>query len=152
MENVKIIYLASDHAAVQLKKDLVDFCRNSFIGVEVLDLGTDTQESCHYPTYASALAKQVQNRKEQAVGILLCGSGIGVSMVANRYKFIRAALCRDVEDARLSREHNNSNVLCLGARNTTRDDACKIVERWMKTSFQGGRHQERIDLFDQLGE
>lgn len=118
--------------------------------IEFVDLGTQSEESCHYPEFASAVAKKVS--AENAKGLLVCGSGIGVSMVANRYKGVRAALCRTVEEAKLSRQHNNSNVLCLGERITEQNLAEEIFEAWLTTEFEGGRHQNRIDLFDQLGE
>jgi ribose 5-phosphate isomerase B len=91
-------------------------------------------------------------KKEKTFGILLCGSGIGVSMAANRYKDIRAALCRDEDDAKMSRQHNNANVLCLGGRKTPIEMIFKISDTFLSTSFEGGRHQTRVDQFNLLGE
>jgi len=141
------IFIASDHAAFNEKNLLRDYLKNNY---EVVDLGTNSQESTHYPEWAKKLVEEVL--KENTIGILLCGSGIGVSMVANRYKGIRAALCRDEDDARMARLHNNANVLCLGGRKTAPDLLKKIVDRFLATSFEGGRHQIRIDQFDSLGE
>jgi len=141
------IFIASDHAAFNEKNLLRDYLKNHH---EVIDLGTNSLESTHYPEWAKKLVEEVL--KENTIGILLCGSGIGVSMVANRYKGIRAALCRDEDDAKMARLHNNANVLCLGGRKTTPELLKKIADRFLATSFEGGRHQIRIDQFDSLGE
>jgi ribose 5-phosphate isomerase B len=141
------IFLASDHAAFQEKNLLIEYLK---IHHEVIDLGTYSADSTHYPEWAKKLVEKV--REEQVPGILLCGSGIGVSMVANRYHGIRAALCRDIDDARMSRLHNNSNVLCLSGRKTSVDDLKKICDTFLTTEFEGGRHQIRIDQFNNLGE
>lgn len=144
----KTIYIGSDHAGFKMKSAFLKTLKEK--NIEFVDLGTQSEESCHYPEFASAVAKKVS--AENAKGLLVCGSGIGVSMVANRYKGVRAALCRTVEEAKLSRQHNNSNVLCLGERITEQNLAEEIFEAWLTTEFEGGRHQNRIDLFDQLGE
>lgn len=141
------IYIASDHAAFEGKNNLVAHLKKEH---EVIDLGTDSPESTNYPVWAKKLVEKV--REEHVPGILLCGSGIGVSMTANRYKGIRAALCRDEEDAKMSRLHNNANVLCLSGRRTPIDLITRITDVFLSTPFEGGRHQTRIDLFDQLGE
>lgn len=141
------IYIASDHAAFEEKNKLVDHLKKEH---EVIDLGTNSSDPTNYPEWAKKLVQKV--RSEQVPGILLCGSGIGVSMTANRYKGIRAALCRDEEDAKMSRLHNNANVLCLSGRRTPVDLIVKITDMFLSTSFEGGRHQTRIDQFDQLGE
>src|SRR4051812_14138646 len=107
------IYIACDHAAFNEKQELLAYLKTKH---EIVDLGTNSAESTHYPEWAKKLALKVQS--EEAMGILLCGSGIGVSMTANRFKNIRAALCRDVDDAKMSRLHNNANVLCIGGRKT----------------------------------
>ncbi len=120
------------------------------LGYKVDDLGVHDTNRVNYPEYATALVKKVLI--EKAPGILLCGSGIGMSMVANRYQGIRAALCRTVEEAKLSRQHNNANVLCLGARTTELTTLQKIVQVWLNTEFEGGRHAERVALFDAKGE
>lgn len=141
------IFIASDHAAFNEKNTLVDYLKTQH---EVIDLGTNTSESTHYPEWTLKLVKKVL--EEKTFGILLCGSGIGVSMVANRFKGIRAALCRDEEDAKMSRLHNNANVLCLGGRRNSMDEIKKISDVFLSTEFEGGRHQTRIDQFNNLGQ
>ncbi len=140
------IYIGSDHAAFDEKAALIKHLSK----LTTKDLGTDSKESCNYPDFAKAVSKAVQADKE-GLGILLCGSGIGVSMVANRYKNVRAARCLSVEDAKLSRQHNNSNVLCLAARMNSFEEIKLIVETWLDTKFEGGRHLTRVDLFNELG-
>lgn len=141
------IFIASDHAAFNEKNALVEHLKKQH---EVIDLGTDSPESTHYPEWAKKLVEKVRN--EAVMGILLCGSGIGVCMTANRYKGIRAALCRDEDDAKMSRLHNNANVLCLSGRKTPQDLINKISDVFLATPFEGGRHQTRVDLFNNLGE
>lgn len=141
------IFLASDHAAFNEKQELLEYLN---LKHEVVDLGADSPESTHYPIWAKKLVAQV--KAENAVGILLCGSGIGVCITANRYSDIRAALCRDVDDAKMARQHNNANVLCLSGRKTSISDIKKITDEFLSTQFEGGRHQARIDLFNNLGE
>lgn len=141
------IYIASDHAAFNEKNLLVSHLQKEH---EVIDLGTNSPESTHYPEWAKKLVEKV--RSEMVPGILLCGSGIGVCMTANRYKGIRAALCRDEDDAKMSRLHNNANVLCLSGRKTSPEMIMKITDVFLSTPFEGGRHQLRIDQFNQLGE
>ena len=147
------LYIGSDHAGFILKSALLEKLKKSQ-QYEVIDVGTNSLDSCHYPQFAIDVAKGVQtdSKDSEAIGVLVCGSGIGVSMVANRFKGVRAALCRSEVDAELSRQHNNSNVLCIGERLTQEDEAFKILDRWLSTEFEGGRHQNRIDLFNNLGE
>ncbi|MBF0298940.1 MAG: ribose 5-phosphate isomerase B [Oligoflexia bacterium] len=155
------IFLASDHAGPSLKKDLIDYLNSDieFRGAEVIDLGThDADQSVNYPDFAIKLCKELLEANKlidttdivSNFGILICGSGIGVCMVANRFNGIRAALCRSEEDARLSKEHNNANVICLGARMTSCEDAKKIILAWKKAEFQKGRHSKRLEIFDNL--
>ncbi|MGE3608663.1 MAG: ribose 5-phosphate isomerase B [Bacteriovoracaceae bacterium] len=141
------IYLASDHAAFNEKQALVEYLSKSY---QVIDLGTNSSESTNYPEWAKKLVEKV--KEEKTPGIVLCGSGIGVCMVANRYKGIRAALCRDEEDAKMSRLHNDANVLCLSGRRTSIDLLKKIADVFLTTSFEGGRHEVRISQFNNLGE
>lgn len=141
------IFLASDHAAFNEKKLLVDYLKKKF---EVIDLGTHSTDSTNYPEWVKILVEEV--RKNQVPGILLCGSGIGVSMAANRYKHVRAALCRDEDDAKMSRLHNDANVLCMSGRKTPLQLIYKITDIFLSTPFEGGRHQTRIDQFNDLGE
>lgn len=139
------IAVASDHGGVELKDILVADLKAA--GVPVLDLGTTTTESVDYPDYANALAKTIVEGKAHR-GLLLCGTGIGMSMAANRHKGIRAALCRDVTDARLARQHNDANVLCLGGRTTGPEVARDCLRTFLSTEFEGGgRHARRIAKF-----
>ncbi len=142
------IQVASDHAAYEAKEVVVNFLRSQ--DVEVNDLGTHSPDRVDYPDYAVKLCKEVL--KENSCGILLCGSGIGVSIVANRFKGIRAALCRSVYDAEMSRKHNDANVLCLGGRVNTDKEIIEMVEVWLSTAFEGQRHADRLALFENLGE
>lgn len=141
------LFLACDHAAFEGKEALRSFLSDKY---EVIDLGTYSTESVHYPDYAQKLCLEVTRTGMQ--GILLCGSGIGVSMVANRFQGIRAALCRDTEDAKMSRLHNDANVLCLGGRRNTIDELKNITDVFLTTAFEGGRHKMRVDLFNKLGQ
>lgn len=141
------LFIASDHAAFNEKQALIEHLKNHH---EVVDLGTHSAESSHYPEWAKKLVEKV--RAESTFGILMCGSGIGVCMTANRYKDIRAALCRDEDDAKMTRLHNNANVLCLSGRKTPLELLKKITDVFLVTPFEGGRHQVRIDQFNQLGE
>lgn len=139
------IAVASDHGGVELKDILVADLKAA--GVPVLDLGTMTTESVDYPDYANALAQALAEGKARR-GVLLCGTGIGMSMAANRHKGIRAAVCRDVTDARLARQHNDANVLCLGGRTTGPEVARDCLRTFLSTSFEGGgRHARRIAKF-----
>ncbi len=139
------IAVASDHGGFELKTLLVADLKAA--GVPVLDLGTMSGESVDYPDYANALARALAEGKAQR-GVLLCGTGIGVSMVANRHKGIRAAVCRDVTDARLARQHNDANVLCLGGRTIGPEVARDVLRTFLSTEFEGGgRHTRRIAKF-----
>lgn len=142
------IVIGSDHAAFEMKEFVKEFLLSKKI--EVIDVGTDSSARCDYPDYASALVKVVLDQKIQ--GILLCGSGIGVSIVANRYKGIRAALCRSASDAEMSRKHNDANVLCLGARTNSNEEIKTIINSWFENSFEDGRHTDRLNKFKNLGE
>ena len=140
------IAVAADHGGVELKNILVADLKAA--GVPVLDLGTMTTESVDYPDYANALAAAIAEGKARR-GVLLCGTGIGMSMVANRHKGIRAALCRDVTDARLARQHNDANVLCLGGRTTGLEVARDCLRTFLSTEFEGGgRHARRLAKFN----
>ncbi len=142
------LVIASDHAAFEAKQALVSYLKG--LGHDVLDVGTNSLESTHYPEWAKKLVSEVLT--QNIPGILLCGSGIGVSMTANRYKGIRAALCHDEDDAKMSRLHNDANVICLGGRKNSIEQLQKMVKVFLTTEFEGGRHQLRIDQFNNLGE
>jgi ribose 5-phosphate isomerase B len=138
---VKTLAIASDHGGVELKSAIVKLLEEQ--GVQVLDLGTNGPDSVDYPDYAQAVAKAIIDGKAEA-GILVCGSGIGMSMAANRYPQIRAALVHDRLSAELCRQHNNANVLCLGARLIGEATALDCVDAFMSTEFEGGRHEGRV--------
>ena len=136
------IIIGSDHGGFNLKTTIVKHLENN--GIEVVDLGCHSPESCDYPLIAQAVAKEVLATGEK--GILVCGTGIGVSIAANRFKGIRASHCTDTFTARMTRMHNDSNILCLGERITGSGLALDIVDVWLNTPFEGGRHQKRIDM------
>ena len=138
---VETVILASDHAGFKLKEVIKKFLIKK--RKKVLDLGTKNTESVDYPDFGHLLAKKVKNNNNN-FGILVCGSGIGMSMTANRHKNIRAALCYNVRSAKLSRKHNNANVMTVGSRLTKKNVALKCVNIFLKTSFDGGRHLRRI--------
>ncbi len=139
MEN--LIPIASDHAGYQLKGHIVRSLKE--MGYSPLDLGTDSGESVDYPDYGKRVAEKISSGECQR-GILICGSGVGISIVANKFRGVRAALCYSVEAARLSREHNDANILVLGERMTPADLAVEILETWLVTPFSGGRHEMRV--------
>ena len=118
--------------------------RLSTEGYEVVNRGTDTEDSVDYPDFIHPLAKEISNKNEEK-GIIICGSGNGVSMVANKYEGVRAALCWNKEIASLSRQHNNANVLSLPARFLTTEEAIEIVKTFLETDFEGGRHERRVN-------
>lgn len=134
------IHLASDHAGLGLKNILAGYLEKS--GHKIVDHGTNSEQSCDYPDYAHALCQAVATSGE--TGILVCGTGIGMSMAANRHSEIRAALCTSELAARLCRQHNDANVLCLGARITGDELALAIVDAFLSAEFEGGRHERRI--------
>lgn len=139
------IALAADHAGYEFKDALASYLREK--GYDVIDLGTNSSDSVDYPVYAKKLCSSVLSG-ECEKGILVCGTGIGMSIAANRHKGIRAALCTIPEYARLAREHNNANVLCLGARFVGFDEAVKITDVFLNTKFLGGRHLNRVNQLD----
>lgn len=138
------IAIASDHAGYDLKVQLKPELEK--LGFEVLDLGTDGPASVDYPDFALKMAEVLQTGTVTR-GVLVCGSGIGISMAANRHKHVRAALCHDHLTAKLSRQHNNANVLCLGGRTTGPDVAKDCLRVFLETEFEGGRHQNRVAKF-----
>ncbi len=139
------IVIASDHAGYDLKELIKKYLIES--NFKVKDLGCNSHDSVNYPDYAHQLAKYVL--ANQCRGILICGSGIGMSIAANRHKGIRAALCTSVDYAKLSRQHNDANVLILGARFIDQELAQNITDIWLNTAFEGGRHQQRVDLIEE---
>ena len=137
----KKVILASDHAGFKLKEEIKKFLIKK--REEVLDLGTKNTNSVDYPDYAHLLSKKITNNKNQ-FGILICGSGTGMSMAANKHKNVRAALCYNIKSTKLSRLHNNANVMTLGSRLIKKSVALKCVNTFLKTDFNGGRHKRRV--------
>ncbi|MFP4213361.1 MAG: ribose 5-phosphate isomerase B [Desulfohalobiaceae bacterium] len=138
--------LGSDHAGLELK--VILGAQLQELGYNIQDLGTQTQKSCHYPYYAALVCRQVLD--QNCLGLLVCGTGLGMSMAANRFPGIRAALCTNEFAARMAREHNNANILCLGSRVIGVDLAQSILQAFLQARFQAGRHQERVQLMDEL--
>jgi ribose 5-phosphate isomerase B len=144
---MRTIAIASDHAGVDLKKEIVS--QIDSLGFKAVDLGPQTQESVDYPDFAHLVCNEITNSKVN-LGILICGTGTGMSIAANKQKGIRAALCRGEFESRMARSHNDANVLCLGARVTGSDLAKSIVKVFLETPFEGGRHQKRLDKIDPI--
>lgn len=144
---IKKIAIGSDHAGVEHKSQLIDFLNAK--DIEVVNCGTDSKDSVDYPDFANNVAKLVSNG-EANMGIIICGSGIGVSITANKVKGIRAALVYNEETAMLSRQHNDANVLCYGARFIDIDLAKKMISNFINTEFEGGRHQNRVNKIHSL--
>ncbi len=136
------ITLASDHAGFDFKTRILHYLSEN--NIEGLDLGTDNSNSVDYPDYAIKVARMISEGKTDR-GILICGTGIGMSIVANKFSNVRAALCHNKETAEASRRHNDANILVLGGRVLREDTALLIVSVWLNTPFDGGRHQDRID-------
>ena len=142
-KNSHQVYLASDHAGFVLKKFLIE--KITKLGFEPIDLGCDSAEkSVDYPDYAHPVAEMVENNSG-TIGILICGSGNGINMTANKHQGIRSALCWKKEIAELARQHNNANIITLPARFITEGEAIEMVNVFLATEFEGGRHQNRID-------
>ena len=140
---MKKLVIGCDHAAPELKAIVRDHLIER--GFEVIDVGTHTTDSCNYPDYAHALCKKIQSG-ECDLGILICGTGIGMSMAANKHKGIRAACCSDTFSARLTRLHNDANVLCFGARVVGQGLAVDLADIFVDTEFEGGKHARRVDM------
>ena len=138
------VAIGCDHGGLDLKDTVKSVLIE--LGHEIDDQGCNSSESVDYPNFANAVSSLVKDGKCER-GILICGTGIGMSMVANRIPGIRAALCHEMFSARMSREHNDANILCLGARVIGQGLAAEIVRTWMTTDFAGGRHQRRIEMF-----
>lgn len=139
--NAMTVAIAADHAGLPLKQMLVRELERA--GYHVADLGTSSDASVDYPDFAEALAKRLETGEVER-GVLICGTGIGMSIAANRHRIVRAALCRDADNARLARQHNDANVLVLGGRVTTTEDAKACLAAFLETKFEGGRHARRV--------
>ncbi|SVB86664.1 uncharacterized protein METZ01_LOCUS239518 [marine metagenome] len=144
---MNLIGIASDHAGFDLKKDIVLLLRD--LGYEVNDMGPSCDDSVDYPDYAISVAEAV-TKNIVSRGIVLCGTGIGMSIVVNRFPGIRGTLCSDIYTAKLCREHNDSNILIMGGRVVGPGLAGEIVKVWLQTPFEGGRHQKRLDKIAQV--
>ena len=142
-----MVVIGSDHGGLELKASVSEALRQR--GLEVVDLGTDNDDSVDYPDFAEKVAGAV-SRGEAACGILVCGTGIGMSIVANKFPGVRAALVTDEYMARMAKEHNNANILVLGGRVLEAMSAARIVAVWLDAVFEGGRHQRRLDKIAQL--
>ena len=140
----RCVHFASDHAAIELRQALITAAQSA--GFETVDHGPTTAEVVDYPDQAAHVADALR-QDAQALGVLVCGTGIGMSMVANRYHHLRAAAVSDVFSAAATRAHNNANVLCMGARTLGVGLACEILTTFLATEFEGGRHQRRVDKF-----
>lgn len=143
----KILSIGCDHAAYNLKQKLIPYLQEK--GWEIIDVGTDSPESCDYPVFANRVCENIQNGVCD-LGILICGTGIGMSMAANKHRGIRAAVCSDTFSARATRLHNNANVLCFGERVVGYGLACELLDAFLDTAFEGGKHQKRIDLLTEI--
>lgn len=137
------IAIAADHGGFDLKEDIKTFTFEN-LNIEWIDLGTHSNDSVDYPEFGFKMADAIKQGLVNT-GIVICGSGIGISIAANRYDYVRAALCTDVKMAQLAREHNDANVLAMGARVTSKSDAMNIVATFLKTQFEGGRHTRRVN-------
>lgn len=145
--NIKKITVGCDHAGFGLKKTVIAHLEER--GFEVFDVGTHSTDSCDYPQIAHELCKNIQDGTTE-LGILICGTGIGMSMAANKHRGIRAAACSDTFSARLTRVHNNANVLCFGERVVGMGLALDLVDAFVDAEFEGGKHQRRVDMITQI--
>ena len=146
--NKRHIFIGADSAGYHLKTELVAYLQE--LGYSVTDCGTDSDASCHYPLFAAAVCDRLSARPEDSFGILVCGTGIGMSMVANKYRGLRAAVCGDTFSARMTRMHNDANVLCIGARVTGAGLAKDILDAFLTAEFEGGRHALRVDMISDI--
>jgi len=144
------IGIANDHAAVELKNQIKEHIEKTY-GYEVVNFGTDSSESVDYPIYGEKVARAVASG-ECDLGIAICGTGLGISLAANKVKGIRCCVCSEPYTAKMSRAHNNCNMLAFGARVVGLDLAKMIVDTWLTTEFEGGRHQRRVDLITKIEE
>lgn len=143
------VAIGNDHTAVDLKMEVMEFVKS--LGHEVVNLGTDSTESCHYPVYGEKVGRAVA-AGEADCGILICGTGVGISLAANKIKGIRCGVCSDTTTAHLIKEHNNANIIALGARIVGNEQAKDIVKSYLEAEFMGGRHQTRVDMIHEIEE
>ncbi len=141
------IAMGNDHTAIEMKDEIKAFVED--LGYEVIDFGTNATESCDYPKYGEEVGRAVVNGMAD-LGIAICGTGVGISLACNKVKGVRACVCSEPYTAKLSRMHNDSNVLCFGARVIGVEMAKMITEEWLKASYEGGRHQRRVDMLAEI--
>lgn len=141
------IAVASDHGGYKLKETVKAYLEQR--GIEVIDLGTDSEESVDYPEFGKACGEAVASGKADR-GIVCCGTGIGISIAANKVKGVRCALCTDIGMAEMTRKHNDANMLAMGGRTTDENTALEITRVWLDTEFEGGRHQRRVDALNEM--
>ena len=146
------IFFGSDHAGYLMKKEIVERLKSvgKDFGFDIKDLGCYSVESCDYPEFAFRVGRNVIGR-EGSFGVLLCGTGIGMSIAANKIKGIRCALCNNYTTVNMARKHNNANIIALGARNTTVDMIMPLILAFVNTEFDGGRHEKRVKMLDSTG-
>ncbi len=147
MSEIKKVYVACDHAALDMKNEVAEYIKE--LGYEVSDEGTYTKESTDYPVYAKKVAQKVLG-DENSLGLLFCGTGIGMSIAANKVKGIRATVLCDVYSAQLCRKHNNANIACFGARVIGPETAKITAKAFLEAEFEGGRHQRRVDMINAM--
>ena len=143
------IAIGNDHAAVEMKREIQAYLESK--GIEVINVGTDTPESYPYAASGYKVAKLVAGGEADG-GVLICGTGVGISLAANKVKGIRACVCSEPCTARLSKQHNNTNIIAFGARIVGMETAKAIVDAWLEAEFEGGRHQTRVDMISQIEE
>lgn len=141
------IGIGNDHSAVDMKDEVTEHLKSK--GIEVINYGTDERSSCNYPEYGEAVGRAVVSG-EIDLGILICGTGVGISLAANKVKGVRAVVCSEPYSARLSRQHNNTNILAFGARVVGIELAKMIIDEWLAAEFMGGRHKTRVDMIMEI--
>ena len=147
MERRMKIVIGNDHVATELKFEIAEYLKG--LGHEVVNIGTDSTESCNYPEYGEKVGRMVAAH-EADCGVLICGTGVGISIAANKVPGVRAAVCSDTATARLVKEHNNANIIAFGARIVGSELAKDIVKAYLDAEFAGGRHQTRIDMIHEI--
>lgn len=145
----KKLAIGNDHTAVEMKKEIKAYLEAK--GIEMIDFGTNELQSCHYPTIGYKVARCVADGAVEGA-VLICGTGVGISLSANKVKGIRACVCSEPYSAKLSKQHNNANIICLGARVVGPEMAKMIVDAWLEAEYQGGRHQLRLDMITEIEE
>ena len=141
------IAIGNDHVAVEMKNQISEYLKS--LGHEVINFGTDSEERCDYPVIGEAVARSIANGEVEC-GIVICGTGVGISLAANRVRGVRAVVCSEPYSATLSRKHNKTNVLAFGARVIGIELAKLIVKSWLDTEFEGGRHEKRVQMLDEI--